>query len=689
MLTVEPRNDAPLPKPDRIEAGAVEIVEVALADLLANDVDVDGDTLFVASVGEGSGFTASIVGGQLVVARDPRLSGEIVVPFTVSDGTVEVASSVTISVEAINRPPTIEALADIVSKEDVAIEATIPLDAFGDPDGDALTLALTRAGGTAAPDWLAFDPATGRVTGTPPRDFNGTIALAISASDGELVVRSAFDLVVAPDNDLPVLAAPFSDRFAVEDEAFDIELQRDLLSDPDGDDLTIDVRLDDGSALPDWMAFDAGRLALSGTAPADFAGEVGLRVFASDGEAEISDDFVLSFANVNDAPELLRPLADVSTDVDGKAIVAGTAFTFAAEIPAFADVDGDRLGFGATLANGDPLPAWLSFDGTAFTGTAPREAAGTIALRLVATDGELEADGVFELTVEVGNAAPVAGTDAFEAETGTDVRIDVATLLANDADADGDTLTVIAVDGGNGEVALADGVVTYRPGIDFEGIDQFTYTVSDGEATTDGTVEVTVDNPFDVDRADDDGGAQIAGRGRDYLVGGAGTDVQSGGRGQDLLDGGAGNDVQFGGRGADVIRGGTGNDVQFGGRGADTIDGGSGDDIIFGGNGDDVIRGGAGDDLIFGGAGQDTFVFETGDGRDTVMDFRPTRQTRRRTIEGDEIVISVDGIESFAELMALASERNGGVLFDFGNGDELFLRGTRLAALDEDKFSFY
>jgi len=29
------------------------------------------------------------------------------------------------------------------------------------------------------------------------------------------------------------------------------------------------------------------------------------------------------------------------------------------------------------------------------------------------------------------------------------------------------------------------------------------------------------------------------------------------------------------------------------------------------------------------------------------------------------------------------------VLFDFGAGDRVFLAGTRLAALDEDQFSFY
>src|SRR5204862_7035602 len=58
-----------------------------------------------------------------------------------------------------------------------------------------------------------------------------------------------------------------------------------------------------------------------------------------------------------------------------------------------------------------------------------------------------------------------------------------------------------------------------------------------------------------------------------------------------------------------------------------TIDGGAGNDVITGGDGADTLRGGDGDDLITGGrgndialmgAGRDTFVWDAGDGSDTV-----------------------------------------------------------------------
>jgi len=77
------------------------------------------------------------------------------------------------------------------------------------------------------------------------------------------------------------------------------------------------------------------------------------------------------------------------------------------------------------------------------------------------------------------------------------VTIDV---LANDADPDGDTLTVGSVtQPTNGSAALnADNTVTYTPKSDFNGKDTFTYTISDGNGeTATATVTVTVNSVND------------------------------------------------------------------------------------------------------------------------------------------------------------------------------------------------
>ena len=60
-----------------------------------------------------------------------------------------------------------------------------------------------------------------------------------------------------------------------------------------------------------------------------------------------------------------------------------------------------------------------------------------------------------------------------------------------------------------------------------------------------------------------------------------------------------------------------------GGGGRDFLIGGAGRDVLNGGVGDDTLEGGGGNDVLTGGAGADQFVFNAGDGYDTVIDFQP------------------------------------------------------------------
>ncbi|MEQ1711284.1 MAG: hypothetical protein ABL908_07775, partial [Hyphomicrobium sp.] len=151
------------------------------------------------------------------------------------------------------------------------------------------------------------------------------------------------------------------------------------------------------------------------------------------------------------------------------------------------------------------------------------------------------------------------------------------------------------------------------------------------------------------------------------------------GTGSDLLSSGGGNDILIGGAGDDLLLAGAGND---------DARGSAGDDTILAGAGNDVITGGSGDDVLFGGSGSDIFVFGAGDGADQIFDYETPRAGRVITVAGDRIALSFDGVDSFEQLLGLAQEQDGGVLFDFGNGDELFLRGTQLSALDRNTFTF-
>ncbi|NLG02720.1 MAG: hypothetical protein GX567_02600, partial [Clostridia bacterium] len=99
--------------------------------------------------------------------------------------------------------------------------------------------------------------------------------------------------------------------------------------------------------------------------------------------------------------------------------------------------------------------------------------------------------------------------------------------------------------------------------------------------------------------------------------------------GNDSISTGAGNDIIYGGAGNDTINTGSGDDIVYAGSGDDNINGSYGNDIIYGedgndtinsGYGDDIIHGGKGNDIIYEEGGNDTYIFNLGDGNDTIFE---------------------------------------------------------------------
>lgn len=92
------------------------------------------------------------------------------------------------------------------------------------------------------------------------------------------------------------------------------------------------------------------------------------------------------------------------------------------------------------------------------------------------------------------NNPPIAANDI--ATTRMNVSVDIS-VLSNDVDPDGNTLTITDVtQGSNGLTAInANGTVRYIPNTDYSGQDRFTYTVSDSQGGTT-NAEVTVNIAF-------------------------------------------------------------------------------------------------------------------------------------------------------------------------------------------------
>lgn len=141
-----------------------------------------------------------------------------------------------------------------------------------------------------------------------------------------------------------------------------------------------------------------------------------------------TETVTVTVTGVDDAPVVSTPLSDQSTDM-----LAAFSHTLAAD--AFTDVD-SALTLSATLANGDPLPFWLSFDPATrtFSGTPQGVDVGQMEVRVTATGGPASASDVFSLDVTVVNQTftGTAGNDGLSGDVGADI------IIGGDG---GDTLT--------------------------------------------------------------------------------------------------------------------------------------------------------------------------------------------------------------------------------------------------------
>ncbi|OYZ26556.1 MAG: hypothetical protein B7Y23_00800, partial [Sulfurovum sp. 16-42-52] len=92
----------------------------------------------------------------------------------------------------------------------------------------------------------------------------------------------------------------------------------------------------------------------------------------------------------------------------------------------------------------------------------------------------------FAVANSPSNPTTLPASEVFVSAEDNDVTIPVGRLLANDTDVDGDTLTLVSVQGAfGGTVSLAGGVITFVPTLNYSGAASFTYTVSDGQGGSD------------------------------------------------------------------------------------------------------------------------------------------------------------------------------------------------------------
>ena len=416
-----------------------------------------------------------------------------------------------------------------------------------------------------------------------------------------------------------------------------------------------------GAAQPDgtWLLPSVEGVDLSGltmTPPQDWNGSFTLMVRAvvTDPDTGLSTEQVATgtvrVQAVNDAPEVVAPLPDVTLSLYPRQIAAGLSLDLGAGFSDAADPD-DSLTFSARLADGSALPDWMRIDPLTgrLTGVPVADALGLFDIVVTAEDtAGATAQDMF--TLEIGFATDTAGRIVLSGLDAQGRLVEGQTVRAvlDDPDAPVAVSIQFVLTGRGGLVTVrgtTDG--SFTPGFGLHGFDvdvRAVYADEFGDHVVRVDVGTVVDatSPDLTALADNvsfaDGGAHEVRATADTL------------QIFDRLNGGAGEDtLVITGDGFLSVRG-----VQltapvgwdpakgmlvarrfehvdasnYEGPSGLLLQGGAGASRLYGGSGDDTIVGLGGEDSLMGGAGRDTFVFRAGDVRtdgpgavDQILDF--------------------------------------------------------------------
>ena len=476
-ITVRPINDAPTAVDDSFSAEEDTPLSVAAPGVLANDIDVDLDTLKVTVIAPPAHGALTLKEDGSFVYQPPQdYAGPDSFTYQVSDGQlVSAVATVTLSVVPVDDPPA--AAYDnyrVAEDERLSVPAPGVLANDTDKEGDALTAVLA---GEPAHGQVILAP-DGSFSYEPNANYNGSDAFTYRADDGLMPSAVAtVAITIDPVNDAP---AAVDDSYSVRNtETLDVGAPGVLQNDSDVEASVLIAVLLDGVSHGTLGLESSG--AFRYTPAAGYVGSDQFRYKASDGDKQSTPATVTIV--VSSQPNR-PPIAYADTygvDEDLVLAVAAPEGLLANDV----DADADPL---TAVVDVLPLHGTLVLQGDgSFTYAPAADYNGADSFTYRAGDGEAQSEpAAVAIDVRPVNDPPLVAADHYSVYVGEVLAVAAPGVLANDTDVDGDTLAATLVEGpGFGELVLSlNGAFVYTAPAGITGTTTFKYTVGDGQSSS-------------------------------------------------------------------------------------------------------------------------------------------------------------------------------------------------------------
>ena len=429
-------------------------------DITLTGSDADNDSLIYAIASQPANGTLNGTAPNVTYTPNDGYRGADSFTFTVNDGTVT-SSAATVDIDVNNNVPTANSQdGDVHAGNSVTFNLT-----GADLDNDAITFAIvdsTTNGEIVVTEGDELDDQnTVDVTYTPNEGYVGDDSFTFTVSDGTTSSEAA-TVSISVNNVAPTATAQNVSTQA--NVSLNITLSG---SDVDGDSL--------GFAVEDSPTNGA----LSGAAPNliytpnnNFVGSDSFTFIVNDGVAT-SAAAIISIEVTNLAPTASSQSVSTKANIGVEIILVGQ------------DGNGDPLTYNIVS---NPTNGSISGAAPVVTYTPNTNYAGSDSFTFTVSDG-MDISAPATVSVNVTNTTPIATAQNISVVANTDSAITLA-----GTDSDGDALT-FAIDAAptNGAISGTAPNITYTPNTNFTGNDSFTFTVSDGVATSSpATVDINV-----------------------------------------------------------------------------------------------------------------------------------------------------------------------------------------------------
>lgn len=465
-VTVDPVNDAPVAKAD---AASTAYSKPVVLNVLANDTDVDGDTLTVKSLGTAAnGTVVKNADGTVTYTPKAGFSGTDSFTYVTTDGNGGEAT----------------AKATITVAEDPTLPKPIATnDSATTTKGQSVTINVlandtaangSTGGGTSGSGSISWDqalPAGVTVTASGGTLFKG--ATSWGSGFGVEGRTNGSQMATQEMGYNPITKASEGIKVAFGKTVTEASVEFSAFSSGEGERGTYQLLDAAGKAIGSAVTFSA----------ADVAANGGKLVIKSSGFAAIE---FKAAPYANDPAGLQTKTMSVNgttyaTD-SSDYFVKSIAYTYSAGTASgLKVVDVTNGANGTAKVNGDGTVDYIPSDG--YVGK------DTFTYTIQDANGQ-KATGTVSVDVsDINNPVVLVADSATVAKGQTSVKIDV---LGNDDIPDGGPVVAIATGAANGTAKVnADGTVTYTKNAGFSGSDSFIYKVTDSNGST-GTAKVTL-----------------------------------------------------------------------------------------------------------------------------------------------------------------------------------------------------